>query len=418
MSLAARVRTLAYSPSLSLVAGQVVGQAALVLVVPLITRAYSPSTVGLYQLAFALSLTLQPLATLRLEYVIPASASRADAFKRAQVGRLTTTSIFLAIGLIGVALSLQENPSYPDVVLSGAMLIAVQSWTVLDNAILIYENQLRRLSARNLLSGVVAAGLQAVSVFAEFDSALLLAGSLAVGRASALLLTSYRPRSAKALDGGKVNYEARRASSAILSGVISNSSTQVLFYSVYGLFSVGSAGQVAVAQRVAGAPTTLLGQGIGQIVTSRMAPHIRTQNYESLLREVKKVIVGLSALAFIAFGFIVSFSLFALDYVLGPGWDQASTILAILAMPFCLQIIALPLAPLYSMIGREHLLFKIQVVRLIAQVAVTVAVAFATKDLVLACWAAATVWSISYFLIALMLVRVISQRRSHVAVLQ
>ena len=49
--------------TLLLVGGQALGQASMLAVVPLLTRAYGPSVLGLYQVAMAVATTAQPALT-------------------------------------------------------------------------------------------------------------------------------------------------------------------------------------------------------------------------------------------------------------------------------------------------------------------------------------------------------------------
>lgn len=342
--------------------------------IPLITRAYSPVEVGWYQLAMAASMTLQPLATLRTEFVVPATRYQATAATLMRRGAVSTSLCVAALTAGSGIAAVFAAGSTSAVLIMTALLVAGLAWTAIDNARLIRASHETVLAARNLTAGLMAAGLQVLVILTGMD-VVFLAVSVLVGRAVAIVATLGRHRLSRLDVGREPNpYTVRRAWKSILSGIVATGTGQSFVFAAGVGFGAAGSAFVGVAQRAAGAPLTLLGQGLGQVMQSRVAPLIR-EGRPGVTRRLVKQILWLSIFASATAAVLIILAPTMAVPILGDGWAKAGQIAAILAFPFSLQLIAGPLMTVLPMMGREGLLLLIQIVRLLlVTVTVTVAV--------------------------------------------
>ncbi|WOQ69211.1 hypothetical protein RYJ27_10970 [Microbacterium limosum] len=81
----------------------VIGQLALVAVIPVLARVFPPAELGVYQeVAFAIAFILLPLATLRMEYIVPTTLSQ-DLVRR-RLSQATAVALGLSITVAAAGL--------------------------------------------------------------------------------------------------------------------------------------------------------------------------------------------------------------------------------------------------------------------------------------------------------------------------
>jgi O-antigen/teichoic acid export membrane protein len=347
-----------------MLAGQLAGQLSLVVVIPLLTRRFSPAEMGPYQLATSVALILQPLATFSLELVIPIAATQRIFKQYCRAAALGIGGITLLFALIGTGFFFLGRVSVGEVLLMCALLIVSYGWTTVDNAILIRRGLHSRLALRNFLSGTIAAGLQLLGA-SLWGNVLSLALAILIARAIAIVIT--RPLHPALLPnelaGSKgAIYTPTRAAFTVASNVIGSGSMQVLTILGGSVLGSASAGYIGIAQRVAGTPISLLGLGLSQLVQSHTAPIIREQK-PILTRGLLRSVVPLSFVAACAIaGLVIGAPLLAVP-LLGPGWQTAGYATAILAVPMSLQLVVSPVMAVLVMLSRERLLFGLQASR-------------------------------------------------------
>lgn len=398
-----------------LVGAQVVGQLALLLVIPVLTRIFTPSEFGAYQIALALSIVIQPVATLRLEFIIPVTRSNEVAARRYRIAMTVIVLGTVALALAGALFFLLGDERAAELLCMLALLAVVNAWTVVDNARLIRGQQMKRLAWRNFLAGFLAAGLQLV-VGLYLPHVVLLAVALLVTRAFAILVT----RAPRALDAGPPpdktdiddSYTARRASTTVIAGVISNSSIYGLTLLGGTMFGAAVSGQISVAQRITSTPVSLAGQAISQYFQTRASAVIRAQA-GTLQRLTVRFAMALAALITpVVVAMMVLGPVLAVP-VLGEGWQPAGWVVLILAIPTGLQLVVAPTIPLLVMLKRERLLLAMQVIRLSVSLAAGAIPALLTGDFFVACIGYAAATTVAYLLT--LVVTVSAARRSDTA---
>ncbi|WP_229940325.1 oligosaccharide flippase family protein [Plantibacter cousiniae (nom. nud.)] len=380
----------------TMIVGQLIGQLSLVVAIPILTRIFTPAEMGVYQIATAVALILQPLASLRLEFYIPLVPDQHVLRRYIRIGYLSTSAVALVAAIVGLLLLSTGNATAAETATMVGFIIAAYAWMNLDNARLIRTGEHGRLALRNAVSGLLAAGLQLVAaVF--LHSVLALAIAILIGRAISILAT--RPRSggvaASQTGTSAPALTPRRIALAVGSGVVWTASMQAITIVSGATFGTAASGYVGVAQRVAGAPIALIGQALSQIVQGGAAAAIRA-NKPTVALILRKQVVRLGGVAVLmAVGLIVLAPLLAVP-VFGPGWETAGTVTAILAVPMSLQLIVAPITPLLPMLAREGLLFSLQLMRLLLVVVVCGAMIASGAGLIATCIAFAIVTTVAY----------------------
>jgi O-antigen/teichoic acid export membrane protein len=126
-----------------------------------------------------------------------------------------------------------------------------------------------------------------------------------------------------------------------------------------------------------------------------MAPHIREPS-GSLRRVMLRQVAVLGALAAALATALIVLAPRGAGWLLGEQYAPVGTVIAILAVPYALQITAAPLTPFLIMADRQAVLFRLQIVRAGIALAAVVGTASLTGDFTLTCLAYAAGESACY----------------------
>jgi O-antigen/teichoic acid export membrane protein len=365
-------------------------------VTPVLTRRYSALDVSLYQLGFAVAIILQPLATLRLELVLPVrSLERATRLFR--IGSMVNLGLALAIAGLGVLLALAGLHNLRPILVTAGCATWALGHAALDNARLIRIGATRRMAVRSLMFGLLAGIFQIVSAY-TFHTEMALGAALVIGRLVALPLSTFvpipesPPNPDSSIDD---RYTVGRAAASILSLSLSSLALQMPVLCISLTLGTIDGGQVSLAQRIAGVPGTLISMGLtqqamakaSQILLSRhapIAPYLR-----SLTSRYVKISLGLAPLIGLT-------GPAGVPLLFGPAWKPAGYLLSIFAIPFGLQLAILPMLAIYGLLGRERVALALQLGRTVALLLVVAGVSLATGSLVASALAASAIISVSY----------------------
>lgn len=391
----------------ALVGSQLLGQLALVAVIPVLTRVYLPAELGIYQFAFAIAFIALPLATLRLEYIVPTTHSAALVQRRLRLGTIVVLGISVLVLATGVIDKLNGLTEVADILLMAGLLIPALGLPLLDSARLVRLGARRALAVRNLVGGVAGASLQAVFALGGGD-VMLLPVALLLGRilgiiASRMVDDPGAPTSALAVTtaGGQTadardeRYTLARAIPTIGAGALSGLTIQGLTVIAGATVGPAAAGQVGIAQRVSSTPISLVGQALAQTTQLSFSRIIREQRpalTASLAVHVKVFLVLGVALGI---ALAIGGPLLAVP-VLGPEWAPAGTLIAILAVPAALQVAVSPTDFLFVMLRRERRLLALQASRATLTWTAGLVTAAVTSDLALVVLAFSIAWAVAY----------------------
>lgn len=378
-------------PSTAAVGGQALGQLLQVVALPLVARTYGPVGMGYYQVAIALSQLIQPLATLRLEYLIPAFSGP---IRRRLFYPVIVISICL--GLVSISLTtifLTTRRSDWAVVTSSVMiLVMAQSLMLVDSAFLVRRRLLRLIGTRGLIAGFVTALTQVAAVVAGLPL-IALALSVLLGRVVAVVLTRPGPGGVNhaATSQGTPSARLPGTAYAVATGMLQNGSAQSLAITFGWVVGPAAAGQVGIAQRIANAPTVLVARSVSQVLQSRVAELVRNNEpgLQAILRGIAKrallIVLALSG------GLAVGGYLFV-EPIFGSEWEEASILIPILALPLVAQVAVNPLSTLLFTIGRSATAFRLQLLRGLALLLTPVVTSILTTNLYAIAGATSAMW--------------------------
>lgn len=397
------------------VAGQIVGQLSLVAVVPILTRIVDIDQMGYYQLAFALALILQPLATVRVEFAIPGAHSR-EVQRLLRLGRVWACLALLLPLTLAIALWLVGSSSMATALAAMGFILLAYGVTAIENAELVRRSLFGILGWRHAFSGLIAALLQIVFALA-FPSALALALALVLGRLLVIVVIrapkelSADSTTESALPLGQ-RYTSDRMMFAVTSGIVANSATQSLVVLAFVFYGSEGAALVGIAQRVAAVPITLLGQSLSQVMLADAAVVVRRRVpglaalVESRFRRLAILALGTSLLLGVG-GPVLA------GPILGDAWSDVGLLIALLAVPLGFHLVAVVPSPLFTLLHSERLSVLIQVGRLLSISAAMSAATYLDYSMFAAIGSAGAAWALGtcvFLLIVLRIVRLWDRR--------
>lgn len=384
--------------SLALIGSQVIGQLALVAVIPVLTRVYPPAEFGVYQIAFAIAFIALPLATLRLEYIVPTTHADGLVRRRLRLGTIVALSLSALLIVAGVVDQISGLTEISSILIMTGLLIPALGLPLLDGARLVRRGARRALATRNLVGGVAGASLQAVFALSGADVTLLPVALLA-GRVIGILasrLVGDEPAPEPARDApADERYTLARALPTIGAGALSGMTIQGITVIAGAAIGPAAAGQAGVAQRIASTPISLAGQALSQTTQlsfSRIVRDRRPTLTASLTTHVR---------AFLALGVLVAVALaiggpLLAGPILGEEWAPTGTLIAMLAIPAALQVAVSPTDFLFVMLRREKRLFTLQLVRAVVTWATGITAAILTGDLGVVVLSFSIAWAAAY----------------------
>lgn len=346
--------------SARLVWAQVIGQGGQLLALPFLTRAYSPGEYGLYQLGLALALVMQPVASLRNEFVIPVVH---DLGRLRRIYRQSLATMLLASALLGASGYLAARGATREVLILMAPLLLGNAWTALDNARLLRLENIKALAIRNLLTGGLTAVFQ-IALAVTGQPLVLVAWAVLAARLIAIAATS---RSSRRLSvdpvRGQEAGEVRTSVTTILAGVVSNASVYGLTLLTAAAYTPAWSGYVGVAQRIVNVPVSLAGQALAQVYQLQAADRVRNARV-GLCAFTTSFMWRLLLLASPFVIFVAVLGPVVVPLILGAAWSPAGTIVALLALPAGIQLAVAPVVPLLVMLNRQRQLLVLQIGRL------------------------------------------------------
>ncbi|MCS5485685.1 oligosaccharide flippase family protein [Curtobacterium flaccumfaciens pv. beticola] len=379
------------SPHKKVVLAQAIGQASVLAATPVLGRLMPVHELGIYQTALAIALVLQPLATLRVDFVLPGVEDDATARQLLTRGRLAGVVLLTVAALVGVLFVFLDNHDYAEIAVSAGVLALAYSWIALDGGQFLRTQALSALTARNLASGLSAAVLQCAAALL-FPTALALTAAIVLARVIAIAVSrSKAPRFV--LTSGSANratYPLGRTFRAVLSSLLDTSILQSLVLVPGTVLGPAAAGYAGMSQRITTSPASLVVGGMGQVAQAKMSVSLRAGS--SAMSSLRRAALGLGIVA-ISLGTLVALVAPLLVVpVLGPAWRPLQQLLPITAPALAAQVLSLTLVPIGVMLRAEGKLLVVNLMRFAVIVGGTVAVALVSRDLVLtvSAWSAAT----------------------------
>ena len=351
----------------SIASGTLVGQGALVLASPLLTRLYRPEAFGVLGLLTAFVTVASVGVTWRLDMAIPATRTRqaADRLLAASLIVLLPTSLIATSCLI--VLQLRGWLGFGNVPLPAAVLAyialvvtgaftALRFWSVREHRFKDIGTAVARQGlARALLPGIVWFVYAGWAGLAIGDIAGRMLGILRLGRAAARRLRT-------ALFGGRrrllaeVKRNRRYALILLPSSLIDAIAGSIPLPLIATLFGVRAAGEYALIMRVASAPGALVAAAVADVFHAHAAAWLRDSPRTAEAAFLKVA----SQLALISVGLYLPAALlapYAFGALFGDHWRGAGVAFSCLS-PFLIAILIVsPLSRVLTVTG--HMEYKL-----------------------------------------------------------
>ncbi len=341
-----------------------ISQSILLIISPLLTRLYTPEELGTYGVFIAVCATMAGIAGGRLELAIPV-AKTIDA--AAELLLLTVLvacpmSALLAalvawLGpLFGLDSVLGEHTAIwlPLAAFSIVLFQAINYWLLWNKD---YSGAGR---ARWVQGGSVA--------LVQLGAGYMTSGSwgLIVGHTIGQLLGAV-------VGGGMTTVKQVAVSASQLSlmkcvttlrehrnypivmapaALLNMSGQHLPILLIGGLYGVKAAGFYAIAQRVCGAPLSLVGQAIGQIFAAE-APHLMHRSSGNMLPLFSSIIKYMLTGGVLFVILLGIFAPAAVSIVFGEEWRDAGVLMQILGIVFVLEFVVTPVSLTLSFLGNH-----------------------------------------------------------------
>jgi len=365
---------------LKLVSGSVIAQALGILLVPIITRLYSPGDYGAFQVFLSISSILAVLSCLSYQLAIMLPKEEEDSanivtlcIALVSIISVVSGGVFILLsGWVGETLNTPDLSQYliflPVVVFLNGLFVVVNYWLS------------RRVRFGTLATAQVANSVSSkfVQIGTGFGSAspLGLILGLIAGYGAALLVMLRGIREDlplfRSVSLSRITYLAKRYRRFPLftswSTVANSASLQVAPLMLASFFNPAIVGFYGVAHMVVNMPMSLIGSATGQVFFQKASEEKnRTGSVKTVVREVHQRLVSIGIFPILIL-MIIGEELFAL--VLGAEWGTAGGYARILAPWLLLVFIASPLSTIFSVLERQTVGLAFNLMVLFSRIAV------------------------------------------------
>lgn len=338
------------------------GQGALVIAAPLLTRLYDPGAFGALSVYTALWSVLVAIASLRYDFAIPIVRERVDAV------HLVVLSVTFAVATSAVVALLVFVWGSQIAVLLGALPLAPFLWVLPVSVLLgaatqalaawaVYERSFGAVAAMRAMQGVGQAIGQAVLGLFQLGPGGLILGDLggrvlAAQHASRSLLGTLRVTSLS-LESmrrqARVNWGFARVMTA--ASLLSALALQVPFLLIPVLFDLESSGQYFLAYRILVLPASLVAAAFSQVFLGEAA--FRRADPVELHDLTRNAAVVLLTFSIPTYGIVTAVGPALIAAVFGDQWTLAGQYTQFIAPWLLLWTVANPISALL-LVGRRE----------------------------------------------------------------
>ena len=316
-----------------LATGSAIGQLAVILASPILTRLYSPEEFGVLAIYASLLGIIGTVAGLRYELAIPLTRTDGSAANILALTVLcvvfTTVLVFIIIALFGEQISVWTNvPRIAPYLWFLPLGVMLTGFYQAFNYWAIRHHDFNRISRTVIQQGVGGAATQVGLGLAHFGPLGLIVGQI-IGQSAGLqelIRGAYRQdlQLISRINWQRIKQRARRYQrfpKYTTWSALANSSSMLLPPVLFAtLFSLEIAGIYMLAYRTLLAPLSLVGSSIGQVFHAKAADALRNGTLEHLLLKLFKGLLRISLIPLATIGYFAP-DLFA--FVFGEDWRQA-----------------------------------------------------------------------------------------------
>lgn len=397
-----------------LVGGTAVAQLLMVLLLPFLTRLYSPQDFNTLSVYLGLLSILSVVATLRFELAIPLPESEVDAANILALGLgfSAVTAVFVAgaVFLGGAHLSswlgLQESSFYfwvlpIGVFLSGAYS-SFQFWMGRrQNFKAVAKTKMQQAfsaGAVQLTYGWLYGGPLGLILGQTINNGAGVIGlALRCLRRDAHLLATISPLRMKHMF---ILY-ARFPKFSTLEALSNNASIQVPVIMIAGLAIGPEAGFLLLAMQVMQAPVSLIGSAVSQVYISKVSEKLRSGQLPSFTLDTLAGVVKFGVLPVVIGGVC---SPYVFSFVFGEGWQRTGEIVVYMIPWIAMQLLASPISMVLHATNNQPLAMWLQLLGLVLRVGTVAAVSAIAPSLLIEVYAFSGF--LFYFIYLLVVLRV------------
>ena len=353
--------------------GTVISQAIPIVASFILTRLYTPSDFGLFQVYFSISMVLSVAVTLRYEMAIMLPEKQDDArhvvILSCLISFLFSVVVFILVLLFrkDLALFLKEPSLEQGFFILPFTLLFIgiyQSFNYWSNRLKQYKRLAFSRIARSVNSSLMSVVFGFFTLFKK--TGLILGDS--IGQASSTVFLGWRimkdePGLFKNISRRKMKAMARRYKQFPLfnvpSGLLEKLSGHLPALLLTPFYGIAVVGLFALSQRMISLPGSVVARAIGDVFRqSATEQYIKTQNCEVLYRETFKKLALLSVPPFVILFFVVE-PVFV--FAFGEEWREAGIYAQILMPMFLMQFIGSPLSSMFLVAEKQKTDFFLQI---------------------------------------------------------
>ncbi|WP_158274617.1 lipopolysaccharide biosynthesis protein [Sphingosinicella humi] len=362
-----------------LTSGTIVGQAITVLVLPVLTRFYSPDAFGLLGIYMSVLMMISPAACARFELAIPLPQRDEDAINLLALSIIAATVVSAVLGIITVAgpsvvAAMLRQPRIepylwmiPLGIWFTALYSAIQLWSIRKGR---YRDVARTQLIRAIggSGGQVGFGVAAWSPFGLLFGYLLYSGLGSFGLGRLLWLRERKLLHAISWTALRRNLREQRRFPLFsvpesLCDAAANNLPLLLIASIGG---AREAGFMLLAQRITSIPVALIGTNISRVYLAEGAGRHRRGELGAFTRKVMRHLLFVGAGPFLILAIVAPI---AFAWVFGSEWDRAGVMVTWLVPSMMLQFLASPVSTIMAVTQKQHVSFLLQLYGLVTMIA-------------------------------------------------
>ncbi|WEK62314.1 MAG: oligosaccharide flippase family protein [Candidatus Microbacterium colombiense] len=388
---------------MSLVLGTAIGQLLTLAVTPFLARIYSDEDFGFLSLVISVVSIAAPAAALRLDSALMLPKDNRDASALFGVGMISAVVVSAAsAGVLQIVFAcglLSNMAALPWFSLWVALITFLTAAFTLLGQYALRGHRYGAVARRSVYQSVLAAASQLGWGLAA-PSATGLIGGYAIGRAAGIvpLVLALRTQLERfsSMDVRRLITKYWRFPALFTPSAILNSAGLVIPVLFVGLwFSVGDAGQWALADRILAAPLVLVATAVGQVVEAHVSEVVR-EGKGSLTRYFLSVSAVLAVIAGIVVFVVVLCAPPFLPILLGPGWGTAAQLMIAMSPIAATRLIVSPMSKVLVVLQRGGWTLGLDILRVVLVGAVVLAAIGLSLDLILTAWLFSVSLSIVY----------------------
>lgn len=361
-----------------LIGGTAVAQVIMILLLPLLTRLYTPEDFSVLSIYLGLLSVISVAATLRFELAIPIPEDDAEAINILALGVISSFVTALVAALIVFFFSVEVSALFNQPILKYYLWLlpigiffagsysSLQFWAS-------RKKRFSNIAKTKMQQALGAAAVQLLFGWLESSPLGLIlgqtinngAGAVGLARRSYFfdqaVLKSLHPRTMIKLFS---KYD-RFPKYSMLEGLSNNAAIQVPIIMIASLAAGPEAGFLLLAMQVMQAPVSLVGGAVSQVYLSK-APEMNREGRLSAL--TSNTLVGLIKIGVVPLVAAGAIAPYAFSFVFGEQWHRTGEIILYMVPWIAMQLLASPVSMVLHVTNNQPMAMSLQLFGLILRV--------------------------------------------------